>query len=639
MRFDAVFFSPHLDDAVLSCGGLITKLIKKGKKVLVVTVFSSGREVKVSSRTKWWIGRCGFKDVVKLFMERRIEDRKVAASLGFAVKHLGFIDASFRVSKEMGVLVYKGFKDVFGQSKIKEIDLKKKIENKLLSLLDGNLRKKVKFYFPLALGNHVDHLILREIGMDLSGSYGILFWEDYPYSLYLSAQKQLQDLSEKFVLKEVEDVMDFVEIKREMIRHYKSQVKSLFRRKRMYLSARETFYEYKKDKGNDKDKRVFFITDEIDVGGAKIANDYLLRELTKLKLDFRIYEQVSPNFKYGFVGTKRLFWSILNFVVYLKIWVKRSDVILTTSPNLVFAIWLMRFLGLMEKIPKLFYYCHSDRSFFSKSIKGEKSGLRFVYHRFYLIFYKWLELKSVFLINRIIVPGQSYKDRLLEKYGGKINKDWIYVVPHGIDKRNFYPVSEKEKWSLRKKLKIGVRTKIIVYCGRIDPFKGIDKLIKSLQYIDLKFRVKLIILTFEPDKVVRRYFDYLVNLSGMYKKNNLRQVLFIYPKNKKEIADWYRLADCVVLPSEMESFSMVALEAVSCGSVFVGTETGIMKDLLLRIESDLLLKRTDFKYISGKIDYVLNLSERNREGIIKKGLTVIDDYSWKKTAMDLERCI
>jgi LmbE family N-acetylglucosaminyl deacetylase len=85
--------SPHLDDGVLSLGGTIAKLARRGVEVLVVTAF--GGEIDSDRRAGWWDRLAGFESAAEAFRARRAEDRKACATVGAKPVWLPFLDGQY----------------------------------------------------------------------------------------------------------------------------------------------------------------------------------------------------------------------------------------------------------------------------------------------------------------------------------------------------------------------------------------------------------------------------------------------------------------------------------------------------------------------------------------------------------------
>ena len=99
------FVSPHLDDAALSAGGIISYLAKK-TNVEVITVFTECREDKHSLSALSYIKQSGYKSdqAKQLYSLRRKEDLEAFNRLGVEVKHLGFVDALWRRKRNIKMI-------------------------------------------------------------------------------------------------------------------------------------------------------------------------------------------------------------------------------------------------------------------------------------------------------------------------------------------------------------------------------------------------------------------------------------------------------------------------------------------------------------------------------------------------------
>ena len=89
----ALFLSPHLDDAVLSCGTLLLR----APRATVVTVFTEAAPGPHTRAARSFLRQCAASGAEELFAERRREDVEVVEAAGGATAvHLGRRDALFR---------------------------------------------------------------------------------------------------------------------------------------------------------------------------------------------------------------------------------------------------------------------------------------------------------------------------------------------------------------------------------------------------------------------------------------------------------------------------------------------------------------------------------------------------------------
>ena len=175
-----LFLSPHYDDAVLSCGGLIHKLVAEGKPVVVRTIMGgapSPEQVPDTPITRdlharWAAGENP--------VEARIrEDEAAVTSLGAKAEHLVYwMDCVYRLSRK-GEPLYTTEESLWG--KIHPDDVAGQLLPTLVLAPTDVVRG---LYVPMGVGDHVDHLIVRNWGLELRKHHpwvALKFYEEYPY--------------------------------------------------------------------------------------------------------------------------------------------------------------------------------------------------------------------------------------------------------------------------------------------------------------------------------------------------------------------------------------------------------------------------------------------------------------------------
>ncbi|HSQ25128.1 MAG TPA: glycosyltransferase, partial [Pyrinomonadaceae bacterium] len=173
-----VFFSPHLDDAVLSCGGAVDRLVSQKKDVHVITVFAGATgnagSAFVRHLHKKWAANGDVTDL------RRKEDEQALKSLGVTnIEHWDYAEAPERRGRE-GQVLYGTYEDLRAVARDDQ-ELARGLTNKILML--NVVSPDAILYFPLSLGQHVDHRILFEVGCELSAQgKRVRFYEDFPYA-------------------------------------------------------------------------------------------------------------------------------------------------------------------------------------------------------------------------------------------------------------------------------------------------------------------------------------------------------------------------------------------------------------------------------------------------------------------------
>jgi LmbE family N-acetylglucosaminyl deacetylase len=173
-RYDAIYISPHLDDAVLSCGGQIYQQTRAGQSVLIVTVAAGGPQSGVVSffaefqHYSWGLSGA------EAMKARRVEDARAAARLGAEAVIWSLPDAIYRLHPATGEPLYTDNDQLFGRLSPDETPLIAELAARL-----GSLPPAERIVAPLALGSHVDHQLVRAAAEDAFAN--LAYYEDYPY--------------------------------------------------------------------------------------------------------------------------------------------------------------------------------------------------------------------------------------------------------------------------------------------------------------------------------------------------------------------------------------------------------------------------------------------------------------------------
>jgi LmbE family N-acetylglucosaminyl deacetylase len=197
VSFDLVFFSPHLDDAILNCGDLIRESVERKKQVLIISVFTEMELVKTSFDNANLIPKKWQNNIYNWYETRREEDKKVMGVLGIDYDHLGFTEAYYRNKFLIKIgnigcgkkRLYSGMSEILN-GKIKKYDrnyVLKSVARSISEIVKNNGCKNTSFYFCSGLNNHVDHRLIFEVAKKiiekgLLKSDQIIFWDDsYSY--------------------------------------------------------------------------------------------------------------------------------------------------------------------------------------------------------------------------------------------------------------------------------------------------------------------------------------------------------------------------------------------------------------------------------------------------------------------------
>ncbi|MBN2007924.1 glycosyltransferase family 4 protein [candidate division KSB1 bacterium] len=154
--------------------------------------------------------------------------------------------------------------------------------------------------------------------------------------------------------------------------------------------------------------------------------------------------------------------------------------------------------------------------------------------------------------------------------------DKIHVIPNGIDVDHFIAASAKRE-TMRQQLQLNKEDIALLVLGRIDPLKGQMEFIRSLpDVVQAHPHVKAIVVG-EPTK--GEWEDYHNQLKQAVIDLNLSDVV-TFAGFQSDVAPYYAAADIFVMPSYRETFGLVLLEAMACGTAVIATDDGAPPEIL-----------------------------------------------------------
>jgi glycosyltransferase involved in cell wall biosynthesis/LmbE family N-acetylglucosaminyl deacetylase len=181
-----IVISPHFDDAVFSCGGIMHEYGKQDRNNLVITLFGGRPDNSALTPLAREIhGKWKVADPISLRMN---EDKKALATIGAREIHFDFLDCIYRKTKE-GMPLYNDYESIRGTVHLQERGLLGDIYEKVKEIVQRYNPERTQVLAPFGIGNHVDHQIAHEVGLRLiDEGLRVLFYEEFPYSMWYPGQ-------------------------------------------------------------------------------------------------------------------------------------------------------------------------------------------------------------------------------------------------------------------------------------------------------------------------------------------------------------------------------------------------------------------------------------------------------------------
>ncbi|GAB4272899.1 MAG: glycosyltransferase [Deferrisomatales bacterium] len=171
----------------------------------------------------------------------------------------------------------------------------------------------------------------------------------------------------------------------------------------------------------------------------------------------------------------------------------------------------------------------------------------------------------------LVAPTRSERDHLVRLYGAAPEK--VAVIPCAVDRDRFRTAP---KARARRRLGLGAEETVLLYVGRFAPVKGLDLLLSALPLLRECGPVRLLVVG--GDGAEGRPPPELRSLAQ--RCGRAASVRFVGRVPQEALAPYYSAADALVVPSRYESFGLVTLEALACGTPVVATPVGAAADVI-----------------------------------------------------------
>jgi len=203
--------------------------------------------------------------------------------------------------------------------------------------------------------------------------------------------------------------------------------------------------------------------------------------------------------------------------------------------------------------------------------------------------------------DALVAESPASRRHMVRHYG--VEPSDIAVIPCGVDVERFQP---RDKRRARLDLSLPAAAPILLFVGRLQPSKGIDILLRAAAEIRRQRPdVRVLVVGGGLDERDERETAELQRLQRLGAELGLHNVHYVRAQPQETLAKYYAAADVFVLPSHYESFGMVVLEAMACGTPVVGSDVGGLSHTIADGESGLLVTPGDWRAFARAIARLL----------------------------------
>ena len=231
--------------------------------------------------------------------------------------------------------------------------------------------------------------------------------------------------------------------------------------------------------------------------------------------------------------------------------------------------------------------------------------------------------------DRLVANTAEEARQLIDLYGAD---PWrVQTVNPGVDLSVFRPASSVS--AVRRRLGLPADAVVLAFAGRIQPLKGPDVVLRAAASL-LRLRPSLadrlvVVIVGGPSGSEVGAPGRLAGLAASLGISSCMR--FEAPCPQTELADWYRAADVVLVPSHSESFGLVALEAQACGTPVVAAAVGGLRTAVRDGYSGLLVDSHD-PDVWARVLARLIESPRKLAELSRGALEHTSGFGWPMTA-------
>jgi glycosyltransferase involved in cell wall biosynthesis len=244
-------------------------------------------------------------------------------------------------------------------------------------------------------------------------------------------------------------------------------------------------------------------------------------------------------------------------VDYLAAWRQHFEAAIKSfKPHIIHAhhVWVTAALANATGLPYV-VSCHGT------DLMGFKKSPRF----------RELALEGAKNASSVIAISKQVQTEAMQLYN--LPKAKLPLIWNGFGADHFKIIPEATKETVLKQFKIGGHNKpLLSFVGKFTDFKGIDTLLRAAEIYEKKLPGIQTLLVGHGG-----LWD---EMQALIKELNLQGVHCLGHQNQDNVARIYNAADCSIVPSRVEPFGLVAIEALACGTPVIATNAGGLPDFI-----------------------------------------------------------
>lgn len=239
--------------------------------------------------------------------------------------------------------------------------------------------------------------------------------------------------------------------------------------------------------------------------------------------------------------------------------------------------------------------------------------------------------------THIIANSFSDKEFLLHLYDCPLLN--VSVITPGVDTTLFQPM---QQLIAKKRIGADLDHFVILAVGRIEPLKGFDVLLYAIKILVsrnpiLRGKVCVWIVGGDVSQKRQLWSSELQKLALLRKRLDITAaVRFVGQRPQQQLPAYYSAADVVVMPSHYESFGMVALEAMACGTPVIASDVSGVSHIIGEEFNHMITTANNPLLLAAQLERII-LQSKQKETVRNRLRERALSFDWSNIAIQYEK--
>ncbi len=218
-----------------------------------------------------------------------------------------------------------------------------------------------------------------------------------------------------------------------------------------------------------------------------------------------------------------------------------------------------------------------------------------------------IERRLVDIADGLVAANPHERKEMIDRLGA--SPDQIHLVPPGVDLELFQPHDQQQA-----RAELGLPDgPLVLFVGRIDPVKGIDTLFDGFKRLcesrDWDGQPPTLLFiggTIDEDRGESGMDEDLRQVKADAEALGIEdRIMFLGSISREVLPLYYSAADVCTVPSRYESFGLVAVEAMACGTPIVASRVGGLQFTIQDQQSGILVPHSDHVALASGLERAL----------------------------------